>query len=321
VTSYIRFNRSLLFEWSRLFHAEQAAQDAASFVQWRTGLAIQHMRDACNVEWRNQRLLEIGCGQKLAYSLYFAQRNQVVGIDTEPPFHKPYLRSFLELLRYAGPYRTLKTAANALLGTRSRYERALSEATGFKGRYDLQVVRMNSLKLDFPDGHFDGVFSFSVFEHISDPKRALEEVKRVLKPGGVFYLDLHLYTAIHGDHDPRSFGSGTAVQPWNHLRPSCAASRLESCYVNKVRLADWRRMLESTFDDLQFRTIDGEIDRTRSHLTDDVRRELSDYSDEELLTTTVIAVVRQGKPHPPSTPAPPRHRADVAAAAGPSALR
>ena len=39
--------------------------------------------------------------------------------------------------------------------------------------------------LPFEDGEFDVVFSHSVTEHLSDPERALRELHRVVKPGGV----------------------------------------------------------------------------------------------------------------------------------------
>ena len=39
--------------------------------------------------------------------------------------------------------------------------------------------------LDFADNSFDGLFSHNVLEHIPEPNKALQEMRRVLKPGGV----------------------------------------------------------------------------------------------------------------------------------------
>jgi ubiquinone/menaquinone biosynthesis C-methylase UbiE len=43
----------------------------------------------------------------------------------------------------------------------------------------------NIYELPFPDRSFDAAFANHVIEHLSDPVRALKEVRRVLKPGGV----------------------------------------------------------------------------------------------------------------------------------------
>lgn len=51
----------------------------------------------------------------------------------------------------------------------------------------------NILSLTFPDAHFDHIFVCFVLEHLAKPLRALEELKRVLKPGGTI-------TVIEGDH-------------------------------------------------------------------------------------------------------------------------
>jgi SAM-dependent methyltransferase len=40
--------------------------------------------------------------------------------------------------------------------------------------------------LPFRDGSFDVVFSFAVLEHLHTPARAIAEVARVLRPGGVY---------------------------------------------------------------------------------------------------------------------------------------
>lgn len=40
--------------------------------------------------------------------------------------------------------------------------------------------------IPFPDDHFDIVFAFEVCEHLANPQFAIEEIRRVLKPGGRF---------------------------------------------------------------------------------------------------------------------------------------
>jgi ubiquinone/menaquinone biosynthesis C-methylase UbiE len=44
--------------------------------------------------------------------------------------------------------------------------------------------------LPFPDGWFDLVTAYSVFHHLADHRPALAETARVLRPGGVLYVDL-----------------------------------------------------------------------------------------------------------------------------------
>ena len=56
-------------------------------------------------------------------------------------------------------------------------------------------------KLPFPDDFFDSLTSFDVFEHLTDPKKALSEIRRVTKSTGLVHivvpLEGSLFT-IHG---------------------------------------------------------------------------------------------------------------------------
>lgn len=52
-----------------------------------------------------------------------------------------------------------------------------------------------------PDGYFDIVYSWSVFEHVDRPIRMLSEIRRILKPGGCLFLQLWpFFGSQHGGH-------------------------------------------------------------------------------------------------------------------------
>ena len=48
----------------------------------------------------------------------------------------------------------------------------------------MDFIQGNAENLNFPDNEFDLVFSNSVLEHVKNPKKALQEMYRVIKPGG-----------------------------------------------------------------------------------------------------------------------------------------
>jgi ubiquinone/menaquinone biosynthesis C-methylase UbiE len=55
--------------------------------------------------------------------------------------------------------------------------------------------------LPAPDQFFDVVVTWSVFEHVTLPVRMLSEIARVLKPGGILFLQLWpFFHSEHGGH-------------------------------------------------------------------------------------------------------------------------
>jgi len=58
---------------------------------------------------------------------------------------------------------------------------------GLKAHRNIRAKVYGDLRhLPFPDGHFDVVTANMVAEHLSDPVPILKEVRRVLRPGGMF---------------------------------------------------------------------------------------------------------------------------------------
>jgi SAM-dependent methyltransferase len=53
------------------------------------------------------------------------------------------------------------------------------------GLRDITLVSANIYRQPFPDAHFDAVILSEILEHVDEDVRGLQEVRRVLKPGGV----------------------------------------------------------------------------------------------------------------------------------------
>lgn len=49
-----------------------------------------------------------------------------------------------------------------------------------------RVRKIENGRADYPDGHFDLVFSNQVLEHVTDPEAVVADMCRLVKPGGVF---------------------------------------------------------------------------------------------------------------------------------------
>jgi len=69
-------------------------------------------------------------------------------------------------------------------------------------------LSMNAEALEFADGSFDFVFSSENFEHLRDHARHLQEVRRVLRPGGWFFLGTpnpEMYVGVHNRYHTHEF--------------------------------------------------------------------------------------------------------------------
>jgi SAM-dependent methyltransferase len=107
-------------------------------------------------------LLEIGCGQGVdSMELCASMRvgGLYVGIDYSPA--------------------SLSVARTNAASQRSRLTVQPSYLPG------------NAEALQFEDASFDAVYSMGVLHHTADPPRAIAEVRRVLRPGGLAYIALY----------------------------------------------------------------------------------------------------------------------------------
>jgi glycosyltransferase involved in cell wall biosynthesis/SAM-dependent methyltransferase len=63
--------------------------------------------------------------------------------------------------------------------------------------YELPDLYGDGLHLPFRDDSFDLILSQAVLEHVPDPQRAVDEIIRVLKPGGVLYVEVAFMQPLH----------------------------------------------------------------------------------------------------------------------------
>ncbi|MFZ5835415.1 MAG: class I SAM-dependent methyltransferase [Pseudomonadota bacterium] len=107
-------------------------------------------------------VLDLGCGEgRHLHALYYAKRLHAVGID----------------LGYADMLKA-RQALEQYPDLESNPQRICS------------LAQASALALPFPDGCFDVVLCSEVLEHIPDYQSALDEVRRVLKPGGTLAVSV-----------------------------------------------------------------------------------------------------------------------------------
>jgi SAM-dependent methyltransferase len=75
----------------------------------------------------------------------------------------------------------------------------------------LEFMTSGPIDLPVPDNSFDVVISWSAFEHVLRPVEVLNEIHRVLRPDGAFFLQLWpFYYSEHGSHLWHWFPDGFA---------------------------------------------------------------------------------------------------------------
>jgi ubiquinone/menaquinone biosynthesis C-methylase UbiE len=116
------------------------------------------------------RLLDVGCGPG-SITRGLAERlapGQVIGIDT----------------------------AEAVL-------RSAREEAAARGLTNLEYHQGSVYELPFEDGSFDAVYAHQVLQHLREPARAVGEMLRVLRPGGLLAVrDVDWGTATYWPRDP-----------------------------------------------------------------------------------------------------------------------
>ncbi len=113
--------------------------------------ANKNFLQSLNIDWKDKKVLEIGCGKGSMTKYLFDKGTDVVGIDTDREYLSVAKKRFGKEMN-----NRFRETSGAILG--------------------------------FPGEEFDIVVSFDVLEHIKDVEKHVEEVWRILKDDGLYLL-------------------------------------------------------------------------------------------------------------------------------------
>lgn len=225
---------------------------------------------------RQLDVLDLGSGRlRPQYAMLRAAGHRVVGVD---------LANRPESGASSATYRAMRRLYAAQLGL------------GAAAMYPESLLAASVDALPLPDGRFDLAISNAAFEHFLDVPAVLREVARTLRPGGIIWAGIHLFTSPSGGHDVsftqiplRTLPRG--ARPWDHLR---GRSRGRGVPLNEWRMQQYLDAFAARF------TILDQYCGTREGqqwLASDARADLHGYSDDELTCQTLVIVAQKpGRP-------------------------
>lgn len=129
-----------------------------------------------------KKILEVGCGAGnfVRALAYFCPQASVIGID-------PYLKEWWK--------------------------------TGEASDANWEIRIGDGQNIPYPADTFDLIVSIAAFEHIPSPEKCLKEIKRVLKPKGLFITSFSpIWSGIFGHHcEHWIVDTIRKIPPWGHL--------------------------------------------------------------------------------------------------------
>lgn len=125
----------------------------------------------------------------------------------------------------------------------------------FAAQGNLHFMQGDAMSLPFPENHFDVVICSQIYEHVPDAARMMDNIHKVLKPGGVCYFAAGNRLDINEHHYNLPFLS-VIPRPLAHLYVRLAG---KADYYYEKHLSYWglRRLARHfTIIDYTRRTID-----------------------------------------------------------------
>jgi 2-polyprenyl-3-methyl-5-hydroxy-6-metoxy-1,4-benzoquinol methylase len=118
----------------------------------------------------------------------------------------------------------------------------------------LEFARSGPLSIPAEDESFDFLVTWSAFEHIAEPSAVAREMRRIIRPGGVLFLQLWpFYHSEHGSHVWDWFPDENFVQLRRSLDDVEAVLRANP----RGPIPDWNEVMLGEFRSLNRITLDG----------------------------------------------------------------
>jgi SAM-dependent methyltransferase len=147
-------------------------------------------------------------------------------------------------------------------------------------------------QLPLASNSFDLVTSIAAFEHFCDIPNVVTEMHRVLQPGGLAWVLVHLFTSLSGGHNIslaetplRNLPRG--VEPWDHLR--------KRYLTFHVPLNEWRQdqFLETFSQHFEIIKDYCAMREGEEFLTPAIEAELANYRRDELTCGAYVILARK----------------------------
>ena len=139
-------------------------------------------------------------------------RDNIYTVETDPSTH-PFYGLLIEFIKKWN----LKNKKCLEIGSsKGIFQDLVDDYTGvdiaktLSRYYHKKFVSVHGSELPFPDESFDAVFTYATHEHIPDVETALNEIVRVLRPGGVCFF-------APAWHTRPWFAQGYQVRPYSEL--------------------------------------------------------------------------------------------------------
>lgn len=161
----------------------------------------------------------------------------------------------------------LRSSPRARIVAVDRSQESLAQActriAGLVPDAEVEWLRADVFDLPFADAEFDHVFVCFVLEHLPEPRRALDGLRRVLRPGGTI-------TVIEGDHGSAFFHPDSA---YARAAIGCQV-RLQTASGGDALLGRQLQPLlaGAGYEDVAVRPLTVYTDRTRPALVDGFTR-------------------------------------------------